>query len=185
MGKITMSDLVSIKANINKMNELLRNQNIAAAIDYLEKVGVIMLNIDQKAADKCFAVVDKYSNYIAKIENRVPSTYEAFRIEANNYYYLQPISLYLKEYNRSFQELIYYSSDIISKANAYNKDAFEVAYKLTVTLQNVNYREGSEYFRFLNSLPRTTSGYAELIKKTQEKCGSAFKKLIDDLDKSI
>ena len=185
MDKITMSDLVSIKANINKMNELLRNQNIAAAIDYLEKVGVTMLNIDQKAADKCFAIVDKYSDYIAKIENRVPKTYESFRVEANNYYLLQPISIYLKEYNKSFQEIIYYSANVINKANVYDKDAFEVAYKLTVTLQNVDYRSGTEYFRFLNSLSRTSNSYSELIKMTQEKCGCAFKKLIDDLDKSI
>ena len=185
MGKMDRVQLKEMKRNYLETIRLLDNQNIAAAIDYFEKIGITMLSIDQKAADKCFEIYDRTSNFIARIENRVPSTYLSFRKEAENYYLYQVLAIYLKENDRNFQEIISYSSQVINACKKNDYNAFEIAYKLDVTLRNVDYTIGRNYFSKLNSLSKSTSGLNDLILTTQEHCGSAFKKMFEQLDKSI
>ena len=185
MAKMTKEKLIEMKRNYIETLRLLNNQNIAAAVDYFEKIGVSMLLIDQKAADKCFEIVDRTSNFISRIENRIPSTYEAFNKEVDKYYYFQVLSIYLKENDKDFQEIILYSSQVINACKKYDYNAFEIAYKLDVTLRNVDYTIGRDYFSKINSLSRTISGLEQLILNTQEYCGKAFKKMYNALDNSI
>lgn len=185
MANMTMNDLYSIKMNYAKTIELLNKGNIAASIDYFEKMGYTMLNFDQKTADKCFQIFDRYSDIIGKIENRIPSTYEAFKKEVVNYYLYGCIAVYLKQNSREFNDIISYSTDIISKAKNYNSAAFDSSSRLIVTLKNIDSNIGYEYSYGVNSLSRSSDGYNKLITLTQEKCGAAFKKLLLEVDGKI
>ena len=185
MANMTLNDLYSIKVNYAKTIELLNKGNIAAAIDYFEKMGYTMLNFDQKTADKCFQIFDKYSDIIGKIENRIPSTYEAFKKEVVNYYLYGPISVYLKQNSRQCNDIISYSNDIIIKAKNHNSAAFDNISSLSNVLKTVDYTIGYEYSCGVKAISISYDGYNKLINLTQEKCGAAFKKLILEVDNKI
>ena len=77
---MTLNDLYSIKVNYAKTIELLNKGNIAAAIDHFEKMGYTMLNFDQKTADKCFQIFDKYSDIIKFLDKDVKYIYSLSNI---------------------------------------------------------------------------------------------------------